>query len=106
MGPVLDPTRINEHLGGGGGGGNCSTCLRTTPHLETNTGTHPPFLICPASMGMVVDAPASALSMAYSVSDMVGCGEQWRGRGESGGERFGGKGSYLPMIHGRWTDTI
>ena len=33
--------------------------------------TYPPFLIAPASMGIVSDAPASALSMAYSVSDMA-----------------------------------
>ena len=33
--------------------------------------THPPFLICPASHGMVREAPASVCSITYSESDMV-----------------------------------
>eukprot|EP00566_Odontella_aurita_P033737 CAMPEP_0113592988 /NCGR_PEP_ID=MMETSP0015_2-20120614/38163_1 /TAXON_ID=2838 /ORGANISM="Odontella" /LENGTH=54 /DNA_ID=CAMNT_0000499607 /DNA_START=7 /DNA_END=171 /DNA_ORIENTATION=+ /assembly_acc=CAM_ASM_000160 len=34
----------------------------------------PPFLIWPASMGMVSEAPASVFSIAYcSESDMVAC---------------------------------
>ena len=59
--------------------------------------THPPFLIWPASMGIVADAPASALSMAYSVSDMVGCRRLWgtvsNGRAGGGGEWWTREGS-------------
>jgi len=48
-----------------------------TPPQES--ATHPPFLICPASIGMTEEAPASELSIAYSESDMVavkGVGEK------------------------------
>eukprot|EP00977_Amphora_coffeiformis_P009429 scaffold2180_cov168-Amphora_coffeaeformis.AAC.3 len=36
----------------------------TTVGLSDGEISYPPFLICPASIGMVVEAPASALSIA------------------------------------------
>ena len=58
---------------------NSAMRIRATGQAEQEKGqtscrgsfTHPPFLTCPASMGMVAEAPASVLSIAYSLSDMV-----------------------------------
>lgn len=57
---------------------NCSsTWYETKRIVAKNQGllyvtAYPPFLTCPASIGIVAEAPASALSMAYcSESDMM-----------------------------------